>query len=173
MKLGIITGTVRKDPQSMKSYVKVRSELTLHQGLLFRKLRLKDKDEDTYQFVVPLEFRKLALSLTHDSFGHLGIDRSTVLMIDRFFWPKMSEEIRTYIQNCERCIRYKQQPHQAELVPLDASYPLQTIHMDFLQIGSKKENDVNVLVITDHFTRYAQAFVTNNQHNKNCDRGIH
>ena len=147
----------------MKSYVKVRSELTLHQGLLYRKLRLKDKDEDTYQFVVPFEFRKLALSLTHDSFGHLGIDRSTVLMIDRFFWPKMSEEIRTYIQNCERCIRYKQQPHQAELVPLNASYPLQTIHMDFLQIGSKKEKDVNVLVITDHFTRYAQAFVTNSQ----------
>ena len=156
----------KKDPPSMKSYVKVRSELTLHQGLLYRKLRLKDKDEDTYQFVVPLEFRKLALSLTHDSFGHLGIDRSTVLMIDRFFWPKMSEEIRTYIQNCERCIRYKQQPHQAELVPLDASYPLQTIHMDFLQIGSKKEKDVNVLVITDHFTRYAQAFVTNNQTTK-------
>ena len=113
----------KKDPPSMRSYVKVRSELTLHQGLLYRKLRLKDKDEDTYQFVVPLEFRKLALSLTHDNFGHLGIDRSTVLMIDRFFWPRMSEEVRTYIQNCERCIRYKQQPHQAELVPLDASYP--------------------------------------------------
>ena len=79
----------KKDPQSMKSYVKVRSELTLHQGLLYRRLRLKDKDEDTYQFVVPSEFRKLALSLTHDSFGHLGIDRSTVLMIDRFFWPRM------------------------------------------------------------------------------------
>ena len=105
----------KKDPPSMKSYVKVRSELTLHQDLLFRKLRLKDKDEDTYQFVVPTEFRKLALSLTHDNFGHLGIDRSTVLMIDRFFWPKMSEEIRQYIQNCERCIRYKQQPHQALL----------------------------------------------------------
>ena len=156
----------KKDPQSMKSYVKVRSELTLHQGLLYRKLRLKDRDEDTYQFVVPTEFRKLALSLTHDNFGHLGIDRSTVLMIDRFFWPKMSEEVRIYIQNCERCIRYKQQPHQAELVPLDASYPLQTIHMDFLLIGSKKEDDVNVLVITDHFTRYAQAFVTNNQQTK-------
>ena len=35
--------------------------------------------------------------------------------------------------------------------------------MDFLLIGSKNEDDVNVLVITDHFTHYAQAFVTNNQ----------
>ena len=84
-------------------------------------------------------------------------------MVDRFFWPKMSDEICQDIQNCERCIRFKQQPHQAELAPLDASYPLQTIHMDFLLIGSKKEKDTNVLVITDHFTRYSQAFVTNNQ----------
>ena len=35
--------------------------------------------------------------------------------------------------------------------------------MDFLLIGSKKEKDTNVLVITDHFTRYSQAYVTSNQ----------
>ena len=79
----------KKDPESMKSYVKVRNELMLHQGLLYRKLRLKNRDVDTYQFVIPTEFRKTALSLVHDSFGHLGIDRSTVLIIDWFFWPEM------------------------------------------------------------------------------------
>ena len=148
----------KKDPVSMKSYIKVRQELMLHQGLLYRRLHLKNRDEDTYQFVVPTDFRKTALSLVHDNFGHLGIDRSTVLMLDRFFWPKMSEEIGHYIHNCEHCIRFKQQPHQAEMVRLDASYPLQTIHMDFLQIGSKQDKNTNVLVITDHFTRYSQAF---------------
>ena len=38
--------------------------------------------------------------------------------------------------------------------------------MDFLQIGSKradKGKPIYVLVITDHFTRYAQAYVTTNQ----------
>ena len=88
----------------MKSYVKVRNELMLHRGLLYQKLRLKNRDEDTYQFVVPTGFRQTALSLVHDNFGHLGIDRSMVLMVDRFFWPKMSDEIRKNIQNCERCI---------------------------------------------------------------------
>ena len=153
----------KKDPKSMKSYVRVRNELMLHQGLLYWKLRLKNRDEDTYQFVVSTDFSQTALSLVHDNFGHLGIHRSMVLMLDRFFCPKMSNEIHQYIQNCERCIRFEQQPHQAELVPLDALYPLQTIHLDFLLIGSKKEKNTNVLVITDHFTRYSQAFVTNNQ----------
>ena len=35
--------------------------------------------------------------------------------------------------------------------------------MDFLKIGGKEDKNANVLVITDHFTRYAQAYVTGNQ----------
>ena len=35
--------------------------------------------------------------------------------------------------------------------------------MDFLRIGGKEDKNVNVLVITYHFTRYAQAYVTGNQ----------
>ena len=35
--------------------------------------------------------------------------------------------------------------------------------MDFLRIGGKEDNNANVLVITDHFTRYAQAYVTGNK----------
>ena len=85
------------------------------------------------------------------------------MTIDRFFWPQMAMEIQSYIQNCERYIRFKQQPHQAEMVSIDASYPLQIIHMDFLQIGSKKDKNNNVLVVTDNFTRYSQAYVTLNQ----------
>ena len=39
---------------------------------------------------------------------------------------------------------------------------MEIVHMDFLLIGSKKDpnKEINVLVVTDHFTRYAQAFVT-------------
>ena len=67
----------RHDPPSMKSYVKVRSDLELENGLLYRRLRLKDHDVDTYQFVVPAKYRTVALNLLHDQFGHLGINRTT------------------------------------------------------------------------------------------------
>ena len=39
----------KNDPVSMKSYVKVRADLELENGLLYRRLRLKDHDTDTYQ----------------------------------------------------------------------------------------------------------------------------
>ena len=45
----------------MKVYVKVRLDLELENGLLYRRLRLKDHDVDTYQFVVPVKYRLVAL----------------------------------------------------------------------------------------------------------------
>ena len=38
---------------------------------------------------------------------------------------------------------------------------MELVHIDFLTIGSgKADKDVNILVVTDHLTRYTQAFVT-------------
>ena len=153
----------KNEPSSMKSYVKVQADLELENDLLYRRIRLKDHEMDTYQLLVPVAYRKVTLELLHDKFGHLGIDRTTGLSCERFFWPRMAEEIRQYIQNCECCLRYKQQPEWAELKPLEASYPLELIHMDYLKIGGKDDPNSNVLVIMDHFTRYSQAYVTVNQ----------
>ena len=52
------------------------------------------------------------------------------------------------------------------MVCIEATYPLQLVHLDFLQIGSKKKDKgkpIYVLVVTDHFTWYAKAYVTTNQ----------
>ena len=58
-------------------------------------------------------------------------------------------------------------PERTELNPIVATRPWELIHIDFLTIeagaNSKSSKDVNVLIITDHFTRYAQAFVTASQ----------
>ena len=45
-----------------------------------------------------------------------------------------------------------------------ATHPLQLIHMDFLTIESGMTGkDVNILIVTDHFTSYVQAFITPSQ----------
>ena len=50
------------------------------------------------------------------------------------------------------------------MCPIEATHPLEIIHMDFLTIESGKiDKDVNVLVVTDYFTRYAQTFITTSQ----------
>ena len=76
----------------------------------------------------------------------------------------MKRDVEEYVQTCLRCLRFKTIPEWAELSPIMVSRPLELIHMDFLMIESPKtEKDINVLIVTDHFTCYAQAFVTKTQ----------
>ena len=69
----------------------------------------------------------------------------------------------SYINSCPRCLRRKSWPDQALLLSIEASQPLKLIHLDYLKIEPSKGNIENVLVITDHFTRYAQAFPSKTQ----------
>ena len=49
--------------------------------------------------------------------------------------------------------------------PIIVSYPLELVHLDFLTLGGKTDDgkSVNVLIVTNHFTKYAQAYVTSKQ----------
>ena len=66
----------------------------------------------------------------------------------------MTEEIRNYIQNCGRCIRFKQRVENLPLKPLQASSPLELIHMDFLRIGGKDNKNANVDNMDKFVTNY-------------------
>ena len=111
--------------------------------------------------MLPKLFRKQALEACHDEVGHLGIERTTSLLKDRFYWPGMEDDIEDNVKTCPRCLKFKAIPERAELNIIDVTRPLELVHIDFLTIEApKKDKDVNILVVMDHFTRYAQAHVT-------------
>ena len=51
----------------------------------------------------------------------------------------------------------------APLQPILVTQPLELVHMDYLSLEPSKGNIENVLVITDHFTRYALAYPSKTQ----------
>ena len=51
----------------------------------------------------------------------------------------------------------------APLQPIKVTQPLELVHMDYLSLEPSKGNIENVLVITDHFTRYALAYPSTTQ----------
>ena len=77
----------------------------------------------------------------------------------------MAEPVSIHIHTCNRCLRFKQPQERSEMQPILVSYPLELIHLDFLILRGKADNhkSVNILIVTDHFTKYTQAYVTPKQ----------
>ena len=71
----------------------MRKDLFLDSGLLYRKAYFKTTNKLVHQFVMPVQFRKHTVMVCHDDYGHLGMDRVLVLLQERYFWPKMSEDV--------------------------------------------------------------------------------
>ena len=153
----------KTDPDDFKGFLRLRKDLFLDSGLLYRKVFFRMTGKQVNQFVMPTKFRKCTVTIYHEDYGHLGMDRVLVLLQERYFWPKMSEDVRKYIRQCDRCVQFKKKKEQTELYPIMATYPLELVHLDFLSIGGKDDKMKSVLVVTDHFTRYAQCYVTKNQ----------
>lgn len=138
-------------------------KLQIKCGLLYR-VTNKPSGREVSQLVLPLQYKSMVLKSLHDDIGHLGIERTTELVKDRFYWPKMASEIAAYIQNCGRCVARKSLPQRAApLQQITSSGPLDLVCIDFLSIEPDSKGIANVLVVTDHYTRYAQAFPTKDQ----------
>ena len=99
----------------------------------------------------------------HDEVGHQGRVRTLSLLRERFFWPGMQVEATQHIAKCSRCLKRKSTPQVAPLQPIFVSQPLELVHLDYLTLEPSKGNIENVLVITDHFTRYALAYASKTQ----------
>lgn len=90
--------------------------------------------------------------------------RTLQLLKDRFYWPQMAAKVKRYIKTCGRCIARKTLPQRASpLNQIISKAPLDLVYIDFLQIEPDSKGIGNVLIVTDHFSRYTQAFPTKNQ----------
>ena len=68
--------------------------------------------------------------------------------------------------------RSKVQKDVSPIVNIETTQPLELVHFDYLQIVPSKGNIENVLIITDHFTRYEQAFPSKTQNSNSYSKTI-
>ena len=153
------------DSSELKSMLRIKNQLILRKGLLFRKMKKGNQEGSVLEFIVPKKFRVQVLRACHDDVGHAGIWKCTRLLRKRFYWANINQDMEEHIKKCERCIRFKAKQEIAPLENIEASYPMELVHIDYLTIESNKtEKDINILVVTDHFTRLAhKPFVTPSQ----------
>ena len=85
------------------------------------------------------------------------------LLCDRFLWLHMATQAKDHVGKCCPCLAFKARQPKAPLQNIMATHPLELVHLDYLCLEPGKGLEENVLVVTDHFTRYAQAYITKTQ----------
>ena len=145
--------------------LKYHKNLFLKNELLYQELSLKSHQGPISQFVLPKNLVHKVILACHAGIGHLGMERTLGLLQERFFWPKMADDVQIHICTCDRSTRIKQPQKRSEIQPILVSYPLKLVHLNFLSVGGKADDNrsVNILIVTDHFTYYAQVYATPKQ----------
>ena len=128
-------------------------------GLFCRKIGAHE------QAVLPKSLRRLIYKKLHENMGHLGPERVYHLSKDRFYWPLMKNDIEHFIHNCCRCVKKKPKnlPTREPLQPITSLSPFDLISVDFVHLEQSSGGYEYILVIVDHFTKFAQAYPTKNK----------
>ena len=116
--------------------------------------------------VLPGSMRDAALQGIHDDVGHPGKEKTLWLAKQRYYWLGREQDIHVIkkVETFRRCFCSKTPVRSAsELVPIVTTRPLELVCIDFLSFEQSKGGYENILVITDHFTRFAQAIPCKNQ----------
>ena len=169
--LGFWVRSDRNKSQSERTLLRNRQDLAMHKiysslklirGVLYKELEVENEKRN--MLVLPTCFIEQVLHGLHNDMGHPGKESTLSLIRDRFYWPGMTSDVDTWIANCGRCIRRNSKTDvRALLVNIRSNYPLDLVCIDCLTLEPSQGKMCNLLVIADHFTRFAVAIPTRNQ----------
>jgi transposase InsO family protein len=154
----------RKESPGVLRLLSFYSSLVVDDGVLYKVSQ--PGDDVIRRIVVPSHRRQAVLEKSHSDLGHLGRDKTLSVAKDRYFWPGLTKDLEEFIKTCPRCLRAKA-PHLPERAPLCSivtTHPLELVCMDFMSLETSTGGYKHILVITDHFTKYACAYPTRSQH---------
>ena len=87
------------------------------------------------------------------------------LIKNRFYWPGMSSDISHFITKACSCLKKKRPPklEKAPLQCISTNLPMKLVGLDFIHLDPCGGGYEYLLVITDHYSRFTQAYPTANK----------
>ena len=124
-------------------------------GLLYKMVKINGHNREV--LVVPKGLIHLALEMVHShvAAGHPGPDRTLWKAQQYFYWPKMSSDVKAFVNGCDVCSRCKtggnpRMPLLAFPIPEE---PWDTVSMDLVGgLPLTERGNRCLLVIIDHLS---------------------
>ena len=118
------------------------------------------------QLVLPQKFYNIVFKDLHEKMGNLGAPRVAQLARERFYWPNMEDDTTHFVTKVWPCLKQRR-PNLSTKTPqhsVTTSYPFELVSIELVSISVNLEVGYGsyeyILVVIDHFTRFAQAYAT-------------
>jgi hypothetical protein len=156
-----------KGPEAQR-LVQLWGRLLVEDGVLKRRFEDVQGHSTWVQLVLPQCLRKEVMQELHAGAteGHLGEEKTLYKVKERFYWPGMHQDIKSWCQTCAACATRKPTPkkNRAPLGTIEVGFPMQVVAVDILgPLPKSITGNTYVLVAADYFTKWVEAYAIPNQ----------
>src|SRR6266508_3267303 len=110
----------------------------------------------------------LSLAYEHPLSGHFRLEATLSKLKERYYWPKMKDDIKSYIQTCDQYQRRGKTVNKNELHSIRIKEPFYQWGIDIVGPLTKTSRENKYIVIAiDYFTKYHEAKALANANARN------
>ena len=152
---------MRGEGPILREYYIKWNQIVLQDGVLYLKSN-SPKTPGKLRLMAPREIRSQILRHLHNhrTAGHLGVKKTLGNVSERFWWPRMKEDVASWCRTCIQCQKRNVRPGRKRMLlqqdPVGA--PMERMAMDILTFREETEQgNTCVLVVSCYFTKWAEA----------------
>jgi len=124
----------------IKPYWYFKEDLCVIDNLLFKNKSL----------LIPKNLRPEMLKIVHE--GHMGIERCKNSIRDLIFWPNINSDIKNIVENCEVCMKYRNNNSKEPLIPHNIpQIPWFKLGTDLFHFDNKI-----YLLVVDYYSKFKE-----------------
>ena len=108
---------------------------------------------------MPQLYQHEILFQAHDAMGHQGISKVIARIQERYTWPGIRRSVGRYVSQCLTCQQVRDKPGDVRfhLKNIQSGNFNELVQYDHLKICPSDNNNTGILVIIDHFSKFAEA----------------
>ena len=148
----LLDGKISDDIIKRNPYLRIRNKLRRRGELLY-----VVSNDDGYRLIIPKASVVGVLNNYHNKLSHLGTNKCSSIIKQRYYWPNMDDDILRYIQHCTICQATKEKNGRlkASFSMIKSKFPFEMLCIDIAgPFSCTKNNNRYILGMIDHFSKY-------------------
>jgi hypothetical protein len=150
------------ESNEVRIYCSMWDHFILLDNILYKRQKPKQVSTND-RLVLPKVCRTEIMRSMHDSkfAGHPGMTRMKASLTRKFYWPRMTYDIESWVKCCQVCELSKRGPNKRKspLIQDISGVPFQRVAFDIIgPLQTTQQGNRYILVMVDYYTKWSEAY---------------